>query len=315
MAIFMDGCDYELAAGMSHPEPTGPLPLGSVLDGAYRLTSLVSQGGMGTVYEAVQLRLDRRVAVKVMAVELAENKEALARFRREVRITAKLAHPHIVQLLDFGTTENGQPYLVTEFLEGEDLEQRLHRFERLPLPFTLDIARQVVAALVAIHGKGVVHRDLKPANVFLVPIQGGADVVKLVDFGISKLHAASTQLTHAPSMLGTPEYMSPEQASARSDAVDHRTDQWALACMLWRMLTGAPPFGGRDLNALLNSIVHDEPPSLLELAPRLTPDIEAVLRRGLSKRQSARYPTVLAFWRAFENVAKRAKAADVAADG
>jgi serine/threonine-protein kinase len=151
--------------------------------------------------------------------------------------------------------------------------------------------------------------------VFLVPIQGGGDVVKLVDFGISKLHTASTQLTHAPSMLGTPEYMSPEQASARSDAVDHRTDQWALACVMWRMLAGAPPFGGKDLNALLNSIVHDEPPPLLQLAPRLTPDIEAVLRRALSKRQSGRYPTVLGFWRALENVAKRAAREPSTPDG
>ena len=297
---------------MSHPEPHATLAVGSVLDGAYRLTQLVSQGGMGTVYEAVQLRLDRRVAVKVMAAELSENKEALARFRREVKITSKLAHPHIVQLLDFGTTDRGQPFLVTEFLEGEDLEERLRRYERLPLPFAMDIARQVVSALAAIHAKGVVHRDLKPGNVFLVPIQGGADVVKLVDFGISKLQAASTQLTHAPSMLGTPEYMSPEQASARSDAVDHRTDQWALGCLLWRMLAGAPPFSGRDLNGLLNSIVHDEPPLLVALAPRLTPDIEAVLRRALSKRQAARYPTVLAFWRALENVAKRARGAEPA---
>jgi serine/threonine-protein kinase len=314
MAIFMIRCDYGPANGMSHPDPP-PLPVGAVLDGAYQVTALVSQGGMGTVYEALQLRLDRRVAVKVMAAELTENTEALARFRREVKITSKLAHPHIVQLLDFGTTDAGHPFLVTEFLEGEDLDQRLRRYERLPLPFAMDITRQVVAALAAIHSKGVVHRDLKPGNVFLVPIQGGGDVVKLVDFGISKLHAASTQLTHAPSMLGTPEYMSPEQASARSDAVDHRTDQWALACVLWRMLAGAPPFQGKDLNALLNSIVHDEPPPLLELAPRLTPDIEAVLRRALSKRQAGRYPTVLGFWRAFENVAKRATAAAAARAG
>ena len=277
--------------------------VGMVLDGAYLLTRLVSLGGMGTVYEATQLRLDRRVAVKIMTAELADNPEGLARFRREVKITSKLAHPHIVQLLDFGTTAGGRPYLVTEFLEGEDLETRLSRLGRMTLNTVLPILRQVTSALTAIHAKGVVHRDLKPSNLLLLPVHGPTDFVKVLDFGVSKLHSASTQLTHAPSMLGTPEYMSPEQASARSDDVDHRTDQWALAASLWRMLAGAPPFGGHNLDELLHHIVNDEPPPLTPIAAELRPELELVLRRGLAKQRSGRYASIAAFSRAFEAAA------------
>jgi eukaryotic-like serine/threonine-protein kinase len=279
------------------------LPAGTVLDGAYRLTRLIYQGGMGTVYEGVQLRLDKRVAVKVMVRELSEHPEALARFKREVKITSKLAHPHIVQLLDFGATAAGQPYLVTEFLEGEDLEQRLQRSGRLPLPTALAILRQVASALVAIHAKGIIHRDLKPGNVLLITSDGIADFVKVLDFGVSKVASSATQLTHTMAVLGTPEYMSPEQASGRASDVDHRSDQWALACTTWRMLSGYPPFTGTHLDDLLTRIVNEDPPSFRDFAPDLPAPIEQVLRRGLAKARSSRYASIGAFMRALENAA------------
>lgn len=277
-------------------------PIGTVLDQGYRLVRLISQGGMGNVYEAVQLRLDRRVAVKILAGVLADNDEALARFRREVKITSRLAHPHIVQLLDFGATAAGQPYLVTEYLEGEDLEQRLARVGRMPLAAALPIVRQVVSALSAIHARAVIHRDLKPGNVLLLSVDDGAsDFVKLLDFGISKIATSITELTRPSSMLGTPEYMSPEQADGRAADVDHRSDQWALACLTWHMLSGRPPFAGPDLDHLLRQITADDPPPLLAAAPDLPPALEGVLRRGLAKRQTHRFPTVKAFLRAFES--------------
>jgi serine/threonine protein kinase len=288
------------------PDETPPAAepgLGSVIDGAYRLTRLVSKGGMGTVYEATQLRLNRRVAVKIMVPELTENAEAMARFRREVKVTSQLAHPNVVQLLDYGTTASGQPYLVTEFLEGEDLEQRLMRVSQLLLSTALPILRQVVSALAAIHAKGIIHRDLKPGNVLLLQIDGAADFVKVVDFGISKVRSSETKLTKAATMIGTPEYMSPEQAMGRVDEVDHRSDQWALACMVWRMLSGRPPFEGQHINDLLERVVQDDPPRLLDTAPHASPQIEKVLRRALAKRQSQRFPTVMAFLRAFESAA------------
>jgi serine/threonine protein kinase len=282
------------------------LAVGMVLDGAYQLTRLVMAGGMSMVFEAIQLKLQRRVAVKLMAADLADDAGAVARFRREVKITARLAHPHIVQLLDFGTTPAGQAYLVTEYLEGEDLEERLRRVGRLPLPDTLRIVEPVAAALAAVHGKGIIHRDLKPGNVLLLSIDGVADFPKLLDFGISKLLTASTQLTGPATVLGTPEYMSPEQASGRTATVDHRADQWALACTTWRMLSGRPPFLAANLEDLLRRITREEPPPLVAGPSPLSAELERVLRKALSKRPADRFATITAFCRALQAAARDA---------
>jgi serine/threonine-protein kinase len=278
---------------------------GTLIDGAYRITRLVSTGAMGAVFEAVQLRLNRRVAVKMMAPELADDVESLARFRREVKILSRLAHPNVVQLLDFGTTVAGHPYLVTEFLDGEDLEDRLARQKNLPLARALPIVRQVASALSAIHAKGIVHRDLKPANVCLLTIDGMPDFVKVVDFGISKIRMSQTGLTAPASLMGTPEYMSPEQAAGRIEDVDHRSDQWALACIAWRLLGGVAPFTAPHWIALVHKIQEEEPPDLHDTAPHVPVALERVLRRALSKRRASRYPTVRAFARAFEAAAGR----------
>jgi eukaryotic-like serine/threonine-protein kinase len=272
--------------------------VGAVLDEAYRLTRLIFEGAMGTVYEAVQLRLNKRVAIKVMVRELADNQEALARFRQEIEVTSQLAHPHVIQLLDFGALPSGEPYLVMEYLAGEDLERRLARVGRLSVEATVQIVRQLASALEATHASGIVHRDLKPANVFLVPMGGGEDFVKLVDFGISKVRTAQTQLTRAFTMVGTPEYMS----TGRVDEVDHCSDQWALACMVWRMLSGRSPFEGTDLVETVNRIVGEDPPPLPEL-PGLAPDVEKVLRRALAKNRDDRFPIITAFSRALQTAA------------
>jgi eukaryotic-like serine/threonine-protein kinase len=274
--------------------------VGTVLDEAYWLNRLICEGGMGTVFEGVHMRLRKRIAVKVMAPELAENQEALARFRREVEVTAQLGHPNVISLLDFGTTPTGEPYLVMEYLDGEDLEQRLKRVGRLPLSTTIAILRQIASALTLIHAKGIVHRDLKPANIFLLPREGCDDLVKVVDFGISKVQSAKTKLTHSFAMMGTPECMAPEQAAARADDVDARTDQWAFACVVWKMLSGQLPFEAQSLNELLHKIQHDEPPALKSVVPGLPRDVEKVLRRALSKRQDDRFPSIAAFVQAFE---------------
>jgi eukaryotic-like serine/threonine-protein kinase len=283
---------------------TEAIGVGTVLDDAYRLTRVICEGAMGTVYEAVQLRLKKRVALKVMVPELAENGEALARFNREVEVTCQLAHPHVIQLLDFGTTPGGQPYLVMEYLQGEDLEQRLSREGRLPLATTVEIVRQIAAALALIHAEGIVHRDLKPANVFLLPRAFGGDFVKVVDFGISKVTAAETKLTRAFTMVGTPECMSPEQAGGLVDQIDGRSDQWALACVIWRMLGGTRPFPGTTLKDIIKQIVHDDPSPLLA-GPDVPGKVESVLRRALAKRQGDRFSSITAFWQAFEAAAAR----------
>jgi serine/threonine-protein kinase len=283
-------------------EQAAPSLVGTVLGGAYEITRLIGQGGMGAVYEGVQTRLKRRVAIKVMDRNLAANTEAVARFRREIDVTAKLAHPNIVQISDFGTVPTGEPYLVMEFLEGEDLERRLARVGRVSFASAVAIVNQLASALAVTHAEGIVHRDLKPANVFLVKVPGQSDFVKVVDFGISKvLKASTTKLTHAQMIVGTPEYMSPEQAAGKVDEIDHRSDQWSLACIAWHMLVGQQPFFGPDVNSILHQVMNGEPPPLgPALAALLPGQVESVLRKALSKRQIDRFPTITAFAKAFE---------------
>ena len=277
--------------------------VGSVLEGAYRITRLIGEGGMGAVYEAVQLRLNKRVAVKLMARDLAANREALVRFHREAEITSHLGHPHLVTVFDFGQAASGEPYLVMEYLEGEDLDHRLRRVGRLPIEKVVHVARQVASALGAAHDQGVVHRDLKPGNVFLLQVPGEPDFVKVLDFGISKVKAARTQLTSASAVMGTPNYMSPEQATGMVDDIDHRADQWALACIAWEMLLGRCPFVADAPSALLYQIINLDPHPLAPRVPGLPPAVESVLRRALSKRPAERFSSLREFSRALEAAA------------
>ena len=181
----------------------GPdLALGTVLDGIYRIDRLLGKGGMGSVYQATQTRLDKRVAIKVMSRDLTGNPEALLRFRREAQVTSQLGHPNIVHVFDFGTTPEDAPFMAMELLEGEDLETRLQRVRRLPPAAVAGIVKQVASALAATHARGIVHRDLKPANIFLLRLEGSADFVKVVDFGVSKVRSAAGRLTRPTDVDG-----------------------------------------------------------------------------------------------------------------
>ena len=273
---------------------------GLILEGAYRVFRVIGEGGMGTVYEGQQLRLNKRVAIKVMSRELAANPEALARFRREAEVTSSIGHPHIVHVTDFGSTPTGEPFMVMEFLDGEDLESRLRRVGRLPPAGAIHIVKQVASALTATHEQGIVHRDLKPANIYLLNVAGEVDFVKVVDFGISKVRAAITKLTQASVVMGSPQFMSPEQAQGRVEEIDQRTDEWALACITWEMLSGRCPFTGEDVASLLYQVVHENPPSLVAMVPGLRPEVEEVLRCALAKNRAERFASVGSFARALE---------------
>jgi serine/threonine-protein kinase len=277
--------------------------LGTVLEGAYRITRLIGEGGMGAVYEAIQLRLNKRVAIKLMARSLTANQDALARFRREAEITSRLGHPHLVNVVDFGQSEAGEPYLVMEFLEGEDLDQRLGRRGSLSIDLAVHITKQTASALAAAHAQGIVHRDLKPANVFLLNVPGELEFVKVLDFGISKVKAAGVKLTKAAVALGTPNYMSPEQAAGRTDEIDHPVDQWALACITWEMLCGHTPFVADDITALFYQVMNLQPQSLLLRVPGLAPEAEVVLLRALAKSPKDRFASIREFAHAFETAA------------
>jgi serine/threonine protein kinase len=274
--------------------------IGLVVGGAYQLVGRIGEGGMGAVYEAHHLRLQKRVAVKLMNRAMVRNPDALARFHREARVASRLGHPNLVNVLDFGSLEEGQPYLVMEHLEGEDLDRRIHRAGSVPLANAIQIARQVASALAVVHAKGIVHRDLKPANIFLVQVPGEPDFVKVLDFGVSKIKAARTKLTDASTLVGTPEYMSPEQASGLSDDIDHRADQWALACIVWEMLSGRTPFAADNTDAVFYQLANLAPSPLAKRAPDLPSAVESVLLRALSKRAQERYGSMREFARALE---------------
>jgi serine/threonine-protein kinase len=291
-----------LAAG-SQPAPSGPpvgLRPGIVVAETYEITRLLGQGGMGAVWEAKHLRLPgKRVVVKTLLFG-ATDPTVLARFRREAEIGSRLGHPNIVQVLDFNTLPDGTPYIVLELLQGESLASRLARG-----PLTLDqvkaIVTQVGSALAAAHREGVVHRDLKPDNVFLCPTDLGGevrDVVKVLDFGISKIRGANTVLTQDAALLGTPQYMAPEQATGRNDEIDARTDVFAFGAMTFEMLAGKPPFSGDTLAAVIHSIVYAPTPPLAGLAQETPPAVVAAVERAMEKNRDARFPDVNSFVKA-----------------
>jgi serine/threonine-protein kinase len=188
-----------------------------------------------------------------------------------------------------------------EFLEGEDLDRRLQRVSRLPILQVVHIVKQVASALAATHAKSIVHRDLKPANIYLLDVAGENDFVKVVDFGISKVRSSSSKLTRTSALMGTPNYMSPEQANGAVTDVDERTDQWALACIAWECLAGEGPFSGESVPSTLFRVVHEPPPPLLPKVAGLHPQVEDVLLRALAKDKNDRFPTVSAFATALED--------------
>jgi serine/threonine-protein kinase len=269
--------------------------LGTTLRGTYRILRTLDQGGMGMVFEAEHVRLKRRLAVKVLAQHLSKDAHALARFNREAEIISQLQHPNVVQVTDFDTTEAGEPYLVMELLSGESLAARLERERCLPIGEAVRLAAQVSSGLAAAHAANIVHRDLKPANIFLTQFSGQGTLVKLLDFGISKRAGAGKGLTGEYDILGTPDYMAPEQALGKTAQVDHRGDQYALAVITYEMLAGRTPFAGSDVMDVLRQVISAEPPPIEQLAPHVPTEAGDVLRRALSKDPEQRFASIVDF--------------------
>jgi serine/threonine-protein kinase len=252
------------------------LDLGALV-GNYRLLEVLGEGGMGRVYVAEHVKLGRRVAVKKLHSELASNPTAVARFFAEARAVNRISHDHIVEITDFLEQPGGDNYIVMELLKGEDLAHRLSRKRVMPLPRAFDIAAQTAGALSAVHAAGMIHRDLKPDNIFLIDRGGSPDFVKVLDFGVAKLtdgeRGVPTHVTAAGQIIGTPEYMSPEQAGGMT--VDHRTDIYALGVILYEMVTGELPFQAKSFGELL--IQHMTSP--VEL-PSFVPGLPQVIQTG-----------------------------------
>jgi serine/threonine-protein kinase len=234
------------------------------------------------------------LAVKVLHRSLQGDDLALARFRQEAEITSALRHPHIVQMFDFKVTEEGVPYLVMELLDGRPLSAEMATRELFEPRAVLRIVEQLARALQYAHDNGVVHRDLKPDNVILLSVGGRDDFVKLVDFGISQA-SWRTRLTGEPTVAGTPRYMAPEQANGLRNEIDHRADQFSLAAIAYRLLTGREPFDGDDALAVLYQVVHAEAEAPSALAPWLATNVDDVIGRAMSKRAADRYPSIEAF--------------------
>jgi TolB-like protein/tetratricopeptide (TPR) repeat protein len=272
---------------------------------SYRVERQVGEGGMATVFKAEDLKHGRQVAIKVLSPDLGDS--IGRRFPHEIRLTAALQHPHILALHDSGEAD-GLLYYVMPYVEGETLRQRLERETQLPIEDAIALATELAEALDYAHGQGVVHRDVKPANVLL---SGGH--AQLADFGIARALsvASESRMTTRDAVVGTPFYMSPEQAT--NAALDGRADQYSLACMVYEMLGGQPPFTGPSWESVVHQHLTVEPPPVTNLRPKAPAEMAAVLARAMAKAPADRYPSASAFAKALaqagrETVALRAPA-------
>jgi serine/threonine-protein kinase len=272
--------------------------IGTVLSERYRILRQIGEGGMGLVYEAEHVTIEKRVALKVLRDDFSSRNEVVERFKQEAKSASRIGNEHIVDISDFGVTPSGASYFVMELLEGEDLANVLQREGQISITRAADILRQCCKALGAAHAKGIVHRDMKPENIFLTRRGETNDFVKIVDFGIAKMSDIETpgapgrKLTKTGMIFGTPEYMSPEQAAGKA-TLDHRVDVYALAVIFFEMITGRVPFVGDTFMGILTQHMFEDPPRIEEVNPhvRVPEPVVAFLYRGLAKEPDERYQT------------------------
>ncbi|MBK7580289.1 MAG: serine/threonine protein kinase [Myxococcales bacterium] len=277
---------------MDGNDSTHPL-IGRVLGNSYRIVRCMAEGGMASVFEAEHVRLKRPIAVKVIAQHLAGDADAALRFQREAETISQLHHPNIVQVTDFDATPEGELYLVMELLQGESLATLLAREGTLEFNQVVLIVWQIASALAEAHAKGLIHRDLTPANVFITTRPGQPLFVKLLDFGISRAVVGGRKITRQFEVVGTAQFMAPEQAIGGE--IGTAVDQFALACVVYRSLTGKLPFVGKSPTETLQSVAFSHPVPLRQLRPTLPAGIDAVMARAMSKSAAERYPHVSDF--------------------
>src|SRR6266850_1475130 len=275
-------------------EKTGDDLLGKILAGKYRIEERLSEGGMGTVYRGTHVLMDKTVAVKVLRTSLAADEKIVARFSREARAASRISHPNALSVTDFGEDEGGIVFLVMEYLSGKTLKEVIRDEGPMPLARVVEITRQVGGALQAAHGQGVVHRDLKSDNIMLLS-SSGTDYAKVLDFGIAKIQEPEGEynpgLTAPDLVIGTPQYMSPEQCSQSPD-IDARSDIYSLGVILYELLVGHVPFTGGSPTEIMLKHLQQPAPSVLDERDDLPPAIGRVVARALEKGPQDRYQSV-----------------------
>jgi serine/threonine-protein kinase len=277
--------------------------IGSTIDGRYIVEALLGKGGMGYVYAARHAIIDKRVAIKVLREDAAKDETAAQRFIAEAKAASKIGHQNIVDITDFGVLPDKHAYFVMEFLDGPTLAQVVGERGHLEPARAVAITSQIARGLHAAHGKGIIHRDLKPENIFVLTRDGQSDLIKIVDFGIAKDAASTRRLTQVGMVLGTPEYMSPEQATGQP--TDPRVDMYALGCILYEMLAGDVPFKGENATGTLTKHVFDAvtPPSERRPELGIPPSLEAVVMRMLQKKPADRFADMRALMDELDRVA------------
>jgi serine/threonine-protein kinase len=283
-----------------------PVSIGEIVANKYRIDRVIGTGGMGVVVAAFHLELEQPVAIKFLNGEAGSRADASERFRREARAAARIHSEHVARVLDIELLHNHIPYMVMELLEGHDLEQELQQQGRLPVAVAVDYVLQAIDAIAEAHASGVVHRDLKPTNLFLARRSDGSRIIKVLDFGISKLvgpgWGPDAALTRSASIFGSPLYMSPEQMRSSKD-VDARADVWSLGAILYELIAGQPPYVADSMPALCVAIMTDPPRRISELVPGAPPLLEAVLYKCLAREAAERYESVADLAEALESFA------------
>jgi serine/threonine protein kinase len=275
--------DGDALAPMADPN------IGIVLQERYRIVRKLGEGGMGRVYEAEHILIKKRVAIKCLHAQYANNGEVIARFQREAQAASAIGNEHIVEVTDLGRFPDGSVFMALEFLDGRDLATDIEQNGALTLGRATRIMTQVCEALAAAHEKGIVHRDLKPENIFLVRRKGNPDFVKIVDFGISKFKDSDGRgMTATGAMIGTPHYMAPEQIEGRRD-IDHRVDLYAMGVILFVMLTDRMPFDASTLPKLVYEVCSVRPPSIAEYREDISPEFQAIIAKLLEKDPADRF--------------------------
>jgi serine/threonine protein kinase len=266
----------------------------------YQILKLVAKGGTAVLYKAIQTSLDRVVAVKKLHPHLTEDENFTRRFVLEAKAAASLDHTNIVKIIDFGT-EDRLYYMVMDYIEGESLRELLDKWKQVPIDVALAIAHEVLAGLAHAHSKGIVHRDIKPGNIMIA--EDGRP--RITDFGLAKLLEGSTHQTAADTVLGTPLYMSPEQAFGES--VDQRSDIFSLGTMLYEMITGVQPFADDNYMGVINNIAKKNAPHPSRLSVAVPQPVTAILSRAMNKNRDARFQTAGQFQKAIEKYLGHAK--------